>query len=66
MTGIVRLLDIPETAKYHLCRHLDDVQDLASECKQEAGKFKDKFYYLVCFIDTLRGAITEKQSESLA
>jgi hypothetical protein len=64
--GDCGLLDDPETAKYHLRSHLHDVQDSASECKQEAKKIEDKFDYLVRFIAALHGAIKEKQSESLA
>jgi hypothetical protein len=59
-------LEDPETAKYHLRSDLDDVQDSASGCRQEAAKIKDKFDYLVRFIKALHLATTEKQSELLA
>ena len=62
---IVRLLDDPETARYHLRGNLDDVRDSAMDCKKEAEKIKGKFEYLVDYIAALQEATIETKSEWL-
>jgi hypothetical protein len=47
IAGIVRLLDDPETAKFHLRSELYLVEETAGNCKGHAGEIKHGFDYLV-------------------